>query len=218
MLIDGLLEVVMHADRGMFGYGRELSSKGEQFDLVNAANEHMCHFGGVAKQFAEDLGARFSDGTKSQMNLLPDGMVPPGQCITTESYDYASNSKFGLTGCRYIHSVVAPDKNRIPSAEYEDRFRDAFVSVLLAAAERSSDTVVSCFIGCAIFNGDGGSMARALHAAYHDDRIKSLGKVPKLVLTGWDNPNVSDGKVYRDFVLFFEMLNEKNPVKLPSRG
>ena len=218
VLIDGLLEAAMCTDGGMFGYGRELSSKGEKFDLVNAANENMCHLAGVARQFAKDLGARFEDDTKEQANGFPGGTVPAGQCITTESYDYATDSKFGLTGCRYIHSVVAPDKNRTPSAEYENRFKDAFVSVLLAAAERGSDTVVSCFIGCAIFGGDGHIMATALHAAYQDDRIKGLPKVPKLVLTGWNNPTTDNWKVYRSFVWTFESLNDRDPIKLPSQG
>ena len=221
VLIDGQLEVAMCADNGMFGYGKKLSSEGKAFDLVNAANENMNHVSGIAGQFADDLGEKFRAGTKAKAGDLPGGTVPAGQCITTESYDYASNSRFGLTGCRYIHSVVAPDTRRtLPEEhkEYRDRFKDAFVSLLLAADERGSDTVVSCFIGCATFGGDGNSMARALYDAYKDDRIKRLPKVPRLVLVGWNSPRANDWRVYRDFVWTFEQLNDQDPIKLPSRG
>ena len=218
VLINGLLEVAMCPDNGMFGYGRKLSSEGKAFDLVNAANEYMVHGSGVARQFENDLGAKFRDDTRAQVDRFLDKEVPVGQCITTGPYAYASDSRFGLTGCRYIHNVVAPNRNRTPPEEYDDKFKDAFVSVLLAAAERGSDTVVSCFVGCAIFGGNGKGMAHALHAAYQDDRIKSLPKVPRLVLTGWETRVTSDDKVYRDFVWTFSTLNDRNPIKLPSQG
>ena len=201
----------------MFGYGREFSKKGEKFDLVNAANANMHHIAGVARQFAKDLDARFEEDTREQADRLFQCTVPGGRCINTEFHDYASDPTSELTGCRCIHGVVAPGRGRTPPEEYDDRFKDVFVSVLLAASGRGSDTVVSFFIGCAIFGGDGNSMARALHAACQDDRIKRLPKVPGLVLMGWNNPAVDDWRVCRSFDWTFEELNEKKPIKLPSQ-
>ena len=220
VLISDQLEVVMHPKGGMFGYAKELSSRGEAFDLVNAANGHMAHNGGIAYQFKKDLGSRFEEDTKKLAQRRPEGEVPAGQCITTGAYDYAENQSLGLINCQHIHHVVAPMRRHFNQQEYDKAFKEVFVSLLLAANENGGNTIVSCFIGCAIFGGSGHDMARALHAAYHDSRVTSLSKVPKLILSGWEKPDSEtisdDRRVYDDFIQTFEALNAEKPVRLPS--
>ncbi|WP_257267062.1 macro domain-containing protein, partial [Endozoicomonas sp. ONNA2] len=220
MLIPGQLGIVMYADNGMFGYARELSKQGKLFDLVNAANSQMSHRGGIAQRFSRELGAQFDSDTASN------APVPTGACYTTGSYGY-SDPKSDLHHCQYIHNVVAPNKKEYevsvnrPGAwvkthfqrtRYEQDFTSAFVSLLLAAMTRGSDTIVSCFIGCAIFGGSGEDMARALHGAYQKLGIPLL-KLPKLILVGWRG---ADQNVYDDFIQTFERLNIADPVCLPS--
>ena len=219
VLINGQLKVVMRTDAGMFGYGRELSGEGKAFDLVNATDGYMNHRGGMAGQFAQDLGDRFRFDTQQPASRKLNARIPDGQCITTGTYAYAENPQFGLTNCRRIHNVVAPRKADGTTQEYEDAFKEAFVSLLLAARSHGSNIIVSSFIGCcAISGGDGHDMARALHAACHDERIKALPEVPELVLAGWSGDGLgNDWQVYNDFISTFEALNKRNPVNLPSR-
>ena len=219
VLINGQLKVVMRTDGGMFGYGRELSGEGKAFDLVNATDGYMDHSGGMAGQFAQDLGDRFRFDTRQPASRKLNARIPDGQCITTGTYAYAENPQFGLTNCRRIHNVVAPRKADGTTQEYEDAFKEAFVSLLLAARSHGSNIIVSSFIGCcAISGGDGHDMARALHAACHDERIKALPEVPELVLAGWSGDGLgNDWQVYNDFISTFEALNKRNPVNLPSR-
>ena len=220
VLISDQLEVVMHPNGGMFGYAKELSSRGEAFDLVNAANGYMAHNGGIAAQFKKDLGSGFEEDTKKLAQQRPEGEVPAGQCITTGAYNYAENQSLGLMNCQHIHHVVAPIRQRFDPQQYNEAFKEAFVSLLLAANENGGNTIVSCFIGCAIFGGSGHDMACALHAAYHDSRVTSLSKVPKLILSGWEKTDSAtigdDRRVYDDFIQTFEALNAEKPVHLPS--
>ncbi|USE35934.1 macro domain-containing protein [Endozoicomonas sp. SCSIO W0465] len=221
VLIRDQLEVVMHPDKGMFGYAKELSKQGTPFDLVNAANSRMKHGGGIAKQFSDDLGNEFDRDTHRQ------APVHTGMCYTTGPYGYARNPKFGLRHCQHIHNVVAPNvadytvsvkssgvrnKAFFDQQKYHQDFTNAFVSLLLEAHNKGSNTIVSCFIGCAIFGGSGSGMAHALHAAYRDPRIQALSKVPKLILVGWKD---DDWKVHDTFIRTFKSLNTANPVRLP---
>ncbi|MBO9483167.1 macro domain-containing protein [Salinisphaera sp. G21_0] len=217
-LFPNQLEIAMHPDKGMFGRARELSKQGKPFDLVNAANREMRHSGGVAGQFSSDLGAQFNHDTSIHK-------VGTGKCYTTGPYGYATDSTRGLRHCQHIHNVVAPNKkdydlsvNRsgVGVEKYQRDFTNAFVSLLLGASDNGSNTIVSCFIGCAIFGGSGEDMARALHAAYQDPRIQKLSKVPKLILVGWDNKNNKDKEVHDDFIKAFKSLNAAKPVHLPT--
>ena len=216
VLIRDQLEIVMNSDKGMFGYARELSKQGIPFDLVNAANSQMNHSGGIARQFLNDLGAKFNQDTHDNTP------IQTGRCYTTGPYGYASDPRYGLRHCQHIHNVVAPNKADYKFSvnssgagvkEYQQDFTNAFVSLLLEASKRGSNTIVSCFIGCAIFGGSGEDIARALYAAYQDAGIQRLLKVPKLILVGWDD---KDKKVHDDFIQNFKSLNTANPVCLPS--
>lgn len=217
-LIPEQLEIAMHPDYGMFGCARELSKQGKPFDLVNAANSQMQHRGGIAGQFASDLGAQFNHDTSINK-------VGTGECYTTGPYGYATDSTRGLRHCQHIHNVVAPNKkdydlnvNRSGAGvnKYQEDFTNAFVSLLLGASQKGSNTIVSCFIGCAIFGGSGEDMAQALYAAYKNPRIQKLSKVPKLILVGWDNKSNKDKEVHDEFIRVFKSLNAANPVHLPS--
>ncbi|WP_163371995.1 macro domain-containing protein [Endozoicomonas acroporae] len=217
-LIPKQLVIAMHPDKGMFGCARELSKQGKPFDLVNAANSQMQHNGGIAGQFASDLGAQFNHDTSIHK-------VGTGECYTTGPYGYATDSTRGLRHCQHIHNVVAPNKKDYDFSvnssgagvkKYQHDFTNAFVSLLLGASKNGSNTIVSCFIGCAIFGGSGKDMARALHAAYQDPRIQKLPTVPKLILVGWDNRNNKDKEVHDEFIRVFKSLNAADPVHLPS--
>ncbi|WP_257294371.1 macro domain-containing protein [Endozoicomonas sp. YOMI1] len=221
VLIPDQLEIVMNSDNGMFGYAKDLSKQGIPFDLVNAANSKMNHSGGIARQFSDDLGAAFNQSTRRH--------VPVGGCYTTGPFGYASDPRFGLSHCQHIHNVVAPNKADYKASvnssyagmktrlelkqKYHKDFTNAFVSLLLEGSYKGSNTIVSCFIGCAIFGGSGEDMARALHAAYQDPRIQKLAKVPKLILVGWRD---ADWTVQGSFIQEFNSLNTSNPVRLPS--
>ena len=210
VLIPGQLEVVMNSDGGMFGHAREFSKKGEKCNLVNAANSYMSHGSGVAAQFSSDLGPIFNSDTKQ---LSP---VPTGECRTTGSYSYAWDKTKGLTNCENILHVVAPNKQVITSAsQYHDLFKETFVSLLRDAATKADGhTIVSCFIGCFAFHGNGHDMANALYEAYRDPRVQALSKVPKLILAGWQG---SDWQVHDEFIQTFDRRNAANPVHFPSR-
>ena len=193
ILISGLLDVSMHSDGGMFGAARELAKRGEQFALVNAANEQMNHIGGIARQFARDLGTLFEYDTR----VRP---TPTGHCLTVGAYDYGVNPKHRLLGCQNIHNVVAPQKGQ---ANYASLFRDAFVNLLVNASQRGNSQIVSCFFGCAIYGGNGTALAKALHAAYQDPRVQSLAMLPRLSLVGWPG-SPSDQTVHDDFISEFK--------------
>lgn len=222
VLIPDQLEIAMNPVDGMFGYARELSKQGVPFDLVNAANRDMNHGGGIALRFVNELGAAFNQKTREN---LP---VQTGACLTTGPYGYASEPRFGLRHCQHIHNVVAPNKceydvsvnssvagRNTPSEllRYQQDFTNAFVSLLLASSNHGGSTIVSCFIGCAIFGGNGSDMAVALHEAYQDPRIQRLAKVPKLILVGWKGATDSD--VYDNFIRIFKSLNRSDPLRLP---
>lgn len=195
ILISGLLDVSMHADGGMFGAARELAKRGERFALVNAANEQMNHTGGIARQFARDLGTQFENDTLARPTLT-------GHCLTVGAYDYGVNPKHRLLGCQNIHNVVAPQKGQV---NYGSLFRDAFVNLLVNASKRGNSKIVSCFFGCAIYGGNGTALARALHAAYQDPRVQSLAILPQLSLVGWSG-SPSDQTVHDDFIIEFKRL------------
>ena len=206
ILISGLLDVSMHSDGGMFGAARELAKRGEQFALVNAANEQMNHTGGIARQFARDLGTQFEYDTQSRPTLT-------GHCLTVGAYDYAVNPKHRLLGCQNIHNVVAPQKGQ---ANYASLFRDAFVNLLVNASKRGNSKIISCFFGCAIYGGNGTALAKALHAAYQDQRVQSLAMLPQLSLVGWSG-SPADQTVHDDFITEFKR-QQGNPSQSVSLG
>ena len=193
ILIAGLLDISMHADGGMFGAARELAKRGERFALVNAANEQMNHTGGIARQFARDLGTQFEYDTQARPTLT-------GHCRTVGAYDYAVNPKHRLLGCQNIHNVVAPQKGQ---ANYASLFRDAFVNLLVNASQCGNSKIISCFFGCAIYGGNGTALAKALHAAYQDPRVQSLATLPQLSLVGWSG-SPADQAVHDDFITEFK--------------
>ncbi|MBO9479801.1 macro domain-containing protein [Salinisphaera sp. G21_0] len=223
VLIPGQLAIVMNPDNGMFGYARELSKQGIPFDLVNAANRNMSHGGGIALRFSNELGDTFNQATHGN------APVQTGICYTTGPHSYATDPKFGLLHCQHIHNVVAPNKGEydvsVNSSDagrkthselqrYQKDFTKAFVSLLLSSSNHGSNTIVSCFIGCNIFRGNGSDMAVALHGAYKDPRIKRLTKVPELILVGWQGK--TDLDVYENFIRTFKSLNRSDSLSLPS--
>lgn len=201
VLIPGLLDINMHPNGGMFGAARELAKKGEQFALVNAANEDMQHIGGIAYQFSQDLGTQFDRDTQAQRTQT-------GHCLTVGAYDYAVDPKHGLLGCQNIHNVVAPRKGQ---AHYGSQFQEAFVNLLINASNHGNTRIVSCFFGCAIFGGNGTALAKALLAAYRDRRVQSLTKIPQLSLVGWSNSS-SDQQVHDDFITTFKQQQRDFPL------
>ena len=202
VLIPGLLDLSMHPDGGMFGVARELAKRGESFALVNAANDQMQHTGGIAHQFSHDLGSRFDRDTR---RTLP---TKVGHCLTVGPYDYAVNPRHGLLGCQNIHNVVAPRKGQ---ANYEALFRESFVNLLVNASNHGNTRIISCFLGCAIFGGNGTALAKALHAAYLDKRVQSLANIPRLSLVGWSHSQ-SDQQVHDDFVTTLKQLLSDSPL------
>ncbi len=209
-LIPGMLDVVMHPDKGMFGVGKVFSKKREKFDLVNAANHQMDHAGGVAKEFVDRYGKAFSTETANALRANP---IRPGGCLTINIKNSRFQPPADLTGVENIHNVVAPMAGH---PRYDETFKEAFVALLTEAANRNSKQVISCFIGCAIFGGNGAGMAKALHAAYHSTRIPAHLNMPQLVLAGWDDGSSGDKKVYDDFIKEFENLQKINPVNRSS--
>lgn len=207
VLIPGLLNVQMHAERGMFGVAREMAKKGERFALVNAANEQMRHIGGIARQFSRDLGPAFDLATQAHPTAT-------GQCLTVDANAYGTDSNLGLLGCENIHNVVAPQKG---DRDYAALFREAFVNLLVNASAHGNTNVISCFFGCAIFGGSGTALANALHAAYKDSRVQSLVRIPCLSLVGWSGSS-SDWIVYNNFVKQFKHQLRHSPLPTLPRA